>query len=37
MITGLRQWYGVDPADGSALYVASQEAIDANGGRHPSD
>ncbi|KPP98351.1 MAG: SusC family TonB-dependent receptor [Bacteroidetes bacterium HLUCCA01] len=27
----LRQWYGVDPADGSALYVASQEAIDANG------
>lgn len=27
----LRQWYGVDPADGSALYVATQEAIDANG------
>lgn len=27
----LRQWYGVDPADGSALFVASEDAIAANG------
>jgi TonB-linked SusC/RagA family outer membrane protein len=24
----LRNWYGVDPADGSALYIPTQEAID---------
>lgn len=24
----LKQWYGVDPADGSALYVPTQEALD---------
>lgn len=27
----LRQWYGVDPADGSALYIAHEEAIEADG------
>src|SRR5690625_7246194 len=27
----LRDWYGVDPADGAALYVASPEAIEAGG------
>ncbi|WP_176719398.1 SusC/RagA family TonB-linked outer membrane protein [Rhodohalobacter halophilus] len=27
----LRQWYGVDPSDGSALYIASEEAIEAGG------
>lgn len=27
----LRQWFGVDPADGSALYIASEDAIAANG------
>jgi TonB-linked SusC/RagA family outer membrane protein len=27
----LRDWYGVDPADGAALYVANQDAIDNNG------
>ncbi|UOB17135.1 TonB-dependent receptor [Abyssalbus ytuae] len=26
----LKDWYGVDPADGSPLYFATQEAIDAN-------
>jgi len=27
----LKEWYGVDPADGSALYVPTQDAIDAAG------
>lgn len=27
----LRDWYGVDPSDGAALYVASPEAIEAGG------
>jgi TonB-dependent starch-binding outer membrane protein SusC len=27
----LRQWYGVDPIDGAALYIAEQSAIDASG------
>lgn len=27
----LRDWYGVDPADGAALYIPTQEAIDNNG------
>ncbi|WP_167598182.1 SusC/RagA family TonB-linked outer membrane protein [Leeuwenhoekiella sp. ZYFB001] len=27
----LREWYGVDPADGMALYIASPEAIEAGG------
>lgn len=27
----LRQWYGVDPADGSALYIATEEAIAVGG------
>lgn len=27
----LKDWYGVDPADGAALYKANQDAIDANG------
>ncbi len=27
----LKDWYGVDPADGSALYTPTQDAIDANG------
>lgn len=27
----LRQWYGVDPADGAGLYIASPEAIEAGG------
>ncbi|MDO5978588.1 SusC/RagA family TonB-linked outer membrane protein [Flavivirga spongiicola] len=27
----LKDWYGVDPADGAALYTANEDAIDANG------
>lgn len=27
----LKDWYGVDPSDGSALYVANEDAIIANG------
>lgn len=27
----LKDWYGVDPADGAALYVPTAEAIEANG------
>ncbi|MCK0132538.1 TonB-dependent receptor [Flavobacteriaceae bacterium F08102] len=27
----LKEWYGVDPADGAALYVPTQDAIDAGG------
>ena len=27
----LRNWYGVDPADGAALYVANEDAVTANG------
>lgn len=27
----LRQWYGVDPTDGSALYIPTEDAIEAGG------